>query len=240
MFNLIRTIIWFAYFWITLIILTPSLIRVKVLDKKGEVDKKDSLVNIKVKWWARSLLKLSGCEIEVIGKENIPKDKNVLFVSNHQGNFDIPILLAHIEKPKAFIAKKELEKLPLVNRWMKAMNCIFMDRKSPRESIKSILTGIELLKDGYSLVLFPEGTRSEDGKLREFKPGGLKLATKSKVPIIPVTINGSKDIMKKGSLSIRPAKVTVIISKAIDVSEYSDDTKELTQDIYNIISKNLV
>lgn len=240
MFNLIRTIIWFAYFWITLIILIPSLIRVKVLDKKGEVDKKDSLVNIKVKWWARSLLKLSGCEIEVIGKENIPKDKNVLFVSNHQGNFDIPILLAHIEKPKAFIAKKELEKLPLVNRWMKAMNCIFMDRKSPRESIKSILTGIELLKDGYSLVLFPEGTRSEDGKLREFKPGGLKLATKSKVPIIPVTINGSKDIMKKGSLSIRPAKVTVIISKAIDVSEYSDDTKELTQDIYNIISKNLV
>lgn len=234
-----RTIIWYLYFWISLFILIPYIIRVNYLDKKGRIKEKDALVDNRVKKWAGELLKLSGCEVEIIGEENIPTDRNVLFVSNHQGNFDIPVLIRHIKKPKGFIAKKELAHMPLVSGWMKSMNCVFMDRSNPRESIRAIKEGIEILKRGYSLVLFPEGTRSHDGNLGDFKAGGLRLATKSKVDIIPITIVGTKDIMKKGSLMIRPAKVKVIVSPLINISDYEGDTKELTEDIKDTISKNL-
>ncbi|AFS79651.1 1-acyl-sn-glycerol-3-phosphate acyltransferase PlsC [Gottschalkia acidurici 9a] len=237
---MIRTIIWFIYFWVSLILLTPSLLKVKSLEESGKIEDKDKLVYKKVRNWAISLIKLSGCEVKVIGEENIPKEGNVLFVSNHQGNFDIPILLGYIEKSKGFVAKKELEKLPMVNKWMKAINCVFMDRTNPRESIKAIKDGIEILKRGYSLVIFPEGTRSKDGSLGEFKPGGLKLATKSEVPIVPVTIKGSNKIMEKGSLIIKPAKVEVIISPVVQVDNQSkNDTKELTETVRNIISENI-
>ena len=127
----------------------------------------------------------------------------------------------------------------MLSGWMKSMNCVFMDRDNPRESIRAIKDGTELLKEGYSLVLFPEGTRSKDGNLGEFKAGGLRLATKSKVDILPITINGTKDIMNKDSLIIRPAKVKVIVSPLIKVDEYDGDTKELTEVIHNIISQNL-
>lgn len=236
---MLRTIIWFIYFWISLILLIPSRIKVKRLENMGKIEEKDKLVDKTVKHWADSLLKLSGCEVEVIGEEHIPKDRNVLFVSNHQGNFDIPILIKHLEKPKGFIAKKEMERFPMVSNWMKKMPCVFMDRDNPRESIKAIKEGTELLKSGYSLVIFPEGTRSSDGNLGEFKAGGLRLATKSKVDIVPVTIDGTKDIMKKDGWIIRPAKVKIIVSPVINMSDYEGDTKELSEKIHNIISENL-
>lgn len=237
---MIRTIMWFICFWIKLIVLIPDSFKVKALKESGEIAQADLIVNKIVKNWAKSLVLLSGCEIKVIGEENIPKDKPVLFVSNHQGNFDIPILLGFIEKPKAFVAKEELEKFPLVSTWMKYMNCVFMNRNNSRESIKAINEGIKILKEGYSLVIFPEGTRSKDGNLGEFKAGALKLATKSGVSIIPVTIKGSNQIMKKGSFVIRPSKVEVIISAPVDMNEaFSKDTKELTQTVKNIIDRNL-
>lgn len=236
---MLRTIIWFIYFGISFILLIPSRIKVSYLEKHQRIEEKDILVNRTVKNWADRLLKVSGCKVEVIGAENIPKDRNVLFVSNHQGNFDIPLLIRYLDKPKGFVAKKELGKAPMLSSWMKAMNCVFMDRDNPRESIRAIKAGTNLLKEGYSLVLFPEGTRSRDGNLGEFKAGGLRLATKSKVDIVPITINGTKDIMNKDSLIIRPAKVKIIVSPVIKVEEYDEDTKELTDVIHNIISKNL-
>lgn len=236
---LIRTIIWFIYFWVSLILLIPARLKLKKMNNEERIEEKDRLVDKAVKHWADSLLKLAGCEVEVIGEENVPKDRNVLFVSNHQGNFDIPVLIKHLEKPKGFIAKKELAKLPMVSNWMESMNCVFMDRDNLRESIKAIKEGTEILKSGYSLVLFPEGTRSKDGNLGEFKAGGLRLATKSKTDIVPITIDGTKDIMKKDSWLIRPAKVRIIVSPVIKMSEYEADTKELSEEIHDIISKNL-
>lgn len=213
--------------------------KVKYLENRGRIEEKDQLSDKIAKRWADRLLRLSGCEVEVEGEENVPKDRNVLFVSNHQGNFDIPVLVKHLEKPKGFIAKKEMEKFPMISGWMKAINCVFMDRDNPRESIRAIKEGTLKLKEGYSLVLFPEGTRSKDGKLREFKAGGLRLATKSKVDIVPITINGTKNIMRRDSMIIRPAKVKIIVSPPIKTDDYDGDTKELSEVIHNIISKNL-
>ena len=149
------------------------------------------------------------------------------------------MLVKYIEKPKAFIAKKELARIPVLKGWMEAMNCVLIDRDNARDSIRSIKEGVSVLKAGYSLVLYPEGTRSKDGSLGEFKSGGLRLATKSKVDVVPVTIDGTKDIMQRDSIIIKPAKVKVIISPPIKTADYDGDTKLLTQDIKNIISKNL-
>jgi 1-acyl-sn-glycerol-3-phosphate acyltransferase len=110
----LRTIIWFIYFWAVLIKLIPALYRVKQLQRSGRIQERDKLVDVKVKEWSQSLVKLSGSKITVSGEENIPKDTAVLFVSNHQGNFDIPLLLGYLQKPKAFISKIEVKKMPFI------------------------------------------------------------------------------------------------------------------------------
>lgn len=235
-----RTIKWFMGFWMSLVLLLPKSRKTKKLDEIGETEKRDAMVGKVVPNWARKLIELSGSRVTVVGAEKLPKDETVLFVSNHQGNFDIPLLLGYIDKPKAFMAKKEMEKMPMVSSWMRYMQCVFMDRDNPRESLKAIKAGAEKLKEGYSMVIFPEGTRSEDGKLKEFKQGAFKLATKSGVPIVPVTISGSKKIMEKGSLKINPAEVKLFISEPVYMTEeYIKDTKLLSEKIKSIIESNL-
>ena len=235
---MIRTIIWFASFWVYLIFTLLPLIKVKKLDKQNRIKERDDLVFKTARKWAKSLVNLTGTKINIIGEENLPKNETVVFVSNHQSNFDIPILLGFLNHPKAFIAKIEMANFPIVSTWMKYMNCVFMDRKDIRQSLHSINQGVEYLKKGYSMVIFPEGTRSMDGQLGDFKPGGLKLASKSGVTIIPITINGSKNIMSKNSFIIKPANVNVIISPPV-YPETIKDTGKLTETIRDIIKGNL-
>lgn len=237
---MVKTVIWFIYFGIYLLGTVPALIKVKRLDQQGRIPERDRIIYETAQRWAQRLVNLTGARIQVIGKENIPAEGPVLFVSNHQGNFDIPILLGFIDKPKAFIAKKELKKIPILCTWMEYMQCVFIDRGDPRQSLKAINRGAELLKEGYSQVIFPEGTRSEDGTMGEFKPGSLKLALKAKVPIIPVTIKGAYDMMPKGEWKIRAAKVEVIISPAVLTENLSmKESNELTENVKNIIESNL-
>ena len=114
---MIRTIVWFIYFVISLVLSIPYLIKAKKYDKENVIDKRDEITYKMVRKWARSLVNLSGSSIKVIGEENIPLSESVLFVSNHQGNFDIPLLLGFIDKPKGFIAKIETSKLPIIKDW---------------------------------------------------------------------------------------------------------------------------
>ncbi|MDF2672576.1 MAG: 1-acyl-sn-glycerol-3-phosphate acyltransferase [Clostridiales bacterium] len=237
---MIRTIIWFIYFWLYLIYLIPHMMMVRYYDRKGDIVKRDALVNQRVRLWARALVKLAGGKISVIGEENIPKDRSVVFISNHQGNFDIPILLGYINKPKAFIAKIETKKLPLISSWMREMKCVFMDRKDIRQSVQAINDGAEILREGYSLVIFPEGTRSKGENIGEFKHGSFKLATKAGVPIIPVTIKGSYKMMEQTKFIIRPGKVEIIISKPIETDNLTrDEIKELPDRVKGVIIKEL-
>ncbi|MGA4721944.1 lysophospholipid acyltransferase family protein [Fictibacillus nanhaiensis] len=223
-----RTIIWFIYFWGILLKLIPSLNRVKKFYNAGKIEERDRLVDQKVKEWSTSLVKLSGTRVSVSGEEHIPKDTAVLFVSNHQGNFDIPILLGYIQKPKAFISKIEVKKMPFIGTWMEQLNCLFMDRKNVRQSVQAINEGAKLLKNGTSLVIFPEGTRSKGDDMSEFKAGSFKLATKSGVPIIPVTINGSYKIMEQQGFWIKPAEVHLTVHPPI-YPEQHQDAKELAR-----------
>lgn len=235
-----RTFIWFSYFWISLFGTLPTLKKVEAMTEDSQKLEKEKIVDEIVKRWSGKLLDLAGVSVTVTGEENIPKDRNVLFVGNHQSNFDIPILLRYIDGSKGFIAKQELEKMPIIHRWMKVINCVFLDRDNVRKSAIAINQGIKNLKAGMSMVVFPEGTRSKDGKPLEFKQGALKLATKSGVPVVPVTIKGSVDIMSSGSLRIKPAQVEIIISPVIEPADYPEkETKRITEDVERAIVTKL-
>ena len=135
---MIRTIIWFIYFWISLFFTIPSLIKANRLEKEGKIKEFNDLVCKVTSSWARRLVKLSGAHVKVTGSENIPSNIPVLFVGNHQGNFDIPIYMAYINKPKGFVSKIEIKKLPVINKWMEFMKCVFMDRQDIRQEILTI------------------------------------------------------------------------------------------------------
>ena len=191
-----------------------------------------------VSHWSTNTIKIVGMKIEVIGRENIPKEA-CLFVANHQSYFDIPALIYAIDKPIGFVAKKELEKIPVYKEWMLSMKSLFIDRGNAREAIKTINEGVQYLKEGYSMAIFPEGTRSRSKHMGEFKKGSLKLATKSKVPIIPISIDGTyKAFEERGSL--RRASVTIIIDKPIYTKDLTrEEENTLSDDLRNLICKNL-
>jgi len=226
--------IWFYIYLITYMIGSiPLYLKASKLDKQGKIKEKDAIVEQAAYSWGQKMFNASGSTLEVIGVENVPRDKSVVFVANHQGNFDIPLVSGFVPVPKGFVSKEEIGNYLIFGKWMKLMNCVFIKRGNPREALKSINEAAKQIKAGYSQVIFPEGTRSRDGQIKKFKPGALKIAMKSKAPIVPITIIGTKDIMVKKSPVIKPASVKMIISEPVVVGEES--TNELAEKLQGII-----
>lgn len=237
---MLRTLLFYPGIILSLIISPIGLIKVKYLEHKGRTKDRTMAIYKITHNWAKFVIWLSGARVKVFGKENIPKDKAVLFVGNHQSNFDIPLILSTIDEPKGFIAKKELEKWPLISMWMKYINCVFMDRSNIRKSAEAIVKGIQTLKSGYSMVIFPEGTRSKGKPVAEFKAGSFKLALKSKVKIIPVTINGSYKLLEANGGKIKASNIEIYIHEPIDVTKLSkEEIVNLHNTVRNIVVSKL-
>lgn len=228
---MVRTIIWFVRFWAYQLRGLFYAIRLKEFDGRGDKQGRDEYLNALVRKWAKAMITNSGSLVTVTGLENIPAEGSVLFVSNHQSDFDIPLMLGYLDKNKGFVAKVELEKLPLVNRWMRETRCVFLDRKDVRKSLKTIIEASEILKSGHSLIIFPEGTRSRSPRTGEFKRGSLKMALKANVPVVPVTINHSWKIMGTRGLLITPAEVELIVSPAIYPDKLTEDERQNLSEI---------
>lgn len=209
------------------------------LKEEGKIKQRDELLLSEANKWAEMVLNKAGVNLIVKGKENLI-DEPCLYVSNHQSNFDIPILVKSVDKMAGFIAKKELGKIPILSKWILEVGSILIDRNNPREALKGIKEGINGLKNGRSLVIFPEGTRSKDGEVLEFKAGSMKLAIKAGVKIIPISINGSTNIMKSGSFKINSGDVFVNILKPIDISEFSkEEQKSMASYVENLIREDI-
>ena len=233
---MIKSIFWYLNFVISLILQTGNLKKSKrILKEQGEEAFEDFVFE-KTTSWAKKQVDNSGAKIKVYNVERIPQDRNVLFVSNHQSDFDIAVFMALIPKRTGFVAKSEMEKVPLLSDWMRNINCVFMDRTDMKKSLETILAGIKLLKEGKSLVVFPEGTRSRCDEVGEFKQGSFKLATKSNVPIVPVTIDGTYKIMEGNNYIIKPAEVNVYIHEPIFMESLDKEGKAmLPQTVKDII-----
>lgn len=220
--KILRTIIWFIYFWLYLIVVMPGLLKANRLQREGRTEELDAHTSERVGRWARSLLRVAGAKINVQGEENL-LDTPAVYVSNHQGNFDVPIMLGCIGKPKPLIAKKELTKLPIIRDWMRHLRCIFIDRNNVRQAMNSLKEAGQLVEDGYSVVVFPEGTRSKGDQIGEFKNGAFRIAVKARVPVVPIRINGSYKLMEANGNLIAPAEVDVTILPPVSTAGLSKE-----------------
>ncbi len=142
-----------------------------------------------------SILFFLGITVHVDGKENIPlaDQHHVCYMANHQSMLDIVTFVGPARLWASVMAKAEVKRIPIINLWCYALDCVFINRISPRDAIQAVLQGVEQLKQGKNMLIFPEGTRSKDGKIGELKNGSLKLATRSKSVIVPITIKGSRE-----------------------------------------------
>lgn len=203
------------------------------------------LAREKLKFLSRCILKALDVKLRVQYKDRkavnqLDRKKGIIYVCNHQSNFDIPVIMSALHMDVGFVAKQEMKSWPFFSIWMKKSKCVFLNRENPREGIKSIKESVALIKKGYPIVIFPEGERSLDAKILTFKKGSFKLATETNGIIVPITIKGSFNIQKRGELKMkRHRKVTVVIDKPIFVSELSkDELKDLSVKVREIIVSN--
>lgn len=189
--------------------------------------------------WAKMLLKLSGIRVSVAGRENVLMNRPQIFMANHQSDFDILIVLAYIPGQFRWIVKKELFKIPVFGKAMRSAGYIEIDRQNREKAMKSLEEAARKIREGKSVVTFPEGTRSKDGTIKPFKQGLFHLAIQAGVPIVPISIIGAHEIMPKRSLRIRPGKIKMVIDRPVDVSGYKIETRgELIERVRGIIVRN--
>jgi 1-acyl-sn-glycerol-3-phosphate acyltransferase len=189
--------------------------------------------------WGKILLLICNTKVEIIGKENILRSKPQIFMANHQSDFDILIVLAHVPGQFRWLVKKELFNIPIFGAAMKGAGYIEIDRDNREKAMQSLDQAAISIRNGKSIMAFPEGTRSRYGEIKSFKQGTFYLAIKSGVPIVPISIIGSGDIMPKRSLKIKPGKIKLVIDKPIDVKNFTIESRqELITIVRNTIIKN--
>ncbi|MGD8264441.1 MAG: lysophospholipid acyltransferase family protein [Desulfobacterales bacterium] len=187
-------------------------------------------VHLVARLWARSILFVSRIKVTVNGLSNVDPSKSFIYMSNHQSNFDIPVLLAYIPGQFRWLAKAELFKIPIFGHGMRGAGYISIDRFNRDSAFQSIDQAAKKIKGGVSVMIFPEGTRSKDGRIRPFKKGGFIMALNSGVPIVPVIVRGTWPIMSKDSLRINRGNVYLDIKQPIDTHGYTRDNKQLLID----------
>ncbi len=196
---------------------------------KKDPEKRDAQSLAIVKWFFGIVLKISGVRITVNGLDRIPKDRAVLYVGNHRSYFDILVGYVTVPGLTGFVAKKEMLSYPVLRGWMKNVHCLFLDRENLREGLKTILAGIEQVKSGISVWIFPEGTRSRGNDILEmlpFKEGSLKIAEKSGCPVVPVAITGTAEIFEQHFPRIKPARVTIEFGEPFFIADLSKEEKK--------------
>ncbi|MDR2797964.1 MAG: 1-acyl-sn-glycerol-3-phosphate acyltransferase [Treponema sp.] len=190
--------------------------------------------------WSLLLIACTGCKLTVRGREHIPLQGGLCFVSNHGSIFDILLILALVGRPVGFIAKKELALIPFLNIWIFLLGGLFINRKNIRQAVGTITKGIGRIKQGEAIVIFPEGTRSQGQGLLPFRAGSFKLATQSGAPILPIAITGSYEIFEK-TYRIRAVPVRVTFMPPINTASLPPEERRqhLADHIHRLISQVL-
>lgn len=187
----------------------------------------------------RIALGLAGVRIIVAGRERLATGRAVVFMSNHQGNIDPPALLVTLP-PILILVKKELFRIPILGYGMRLRGLVPVNRKSREQAYAAVDEAVGKLKAGFSFLVFPEGTRSQDGRLQPFKKGVFAMAIRAGAPIVPISISGSKRIMQKGRLAIHPGTVRITIHDPIATTGYAiDDRGQLIERVREAILKGL-
>ena len=171
---------------------------------------------------ARVGVRMAGVRWKLIGLEQLPMTSNYIFMSNHVSNIDPPLLIPLLPRRVTVMVKKELFKLPILGRAMRMADFVPIDRSNRDAAIGSVREAATIVRKGLDLVVFPEGTRSPDGRLLPFKKGSFYLAMDTGVPIVPVTILGTEELLPKGSVLARHGRVSIVFHSPIDPKGFTD------------------
>ncbi len=236
MFRLIIILLFVFFFLVLSQLIRFFLFLYEKICRNERAKYKKDLISLRIVQWAfKVILRVAGLKLDVRGEENVPKKGPVLYVGNHRSDFDIVISYARTPDLCGYVAKKEIEKVPLLRAWMRDLYCLFLNREDPREGMKTILEAIDRVKRGISIAIYPEGTRYDKGvqslenhsePLLPFHEGSLKIATKTGCPIIPMVILGSEALFENQKPRVRPAKVILIYGEPILVGELSPEEKK--------------
>jgi len=210
--------------------------------KTGDLEKERENILYCTSIWGKHILKTFDIKLNVTGKENLPDKGPVVFAANHQGFADIPVTCATFDKFQfSYIARDTLEKMPLYGKWIPLIRGVFIKRDSTRAALKTIDDGIALLEQGFSLLIFPEGTRKRSSKGGEFKKGSLRLATKPGVPVIPVSINGTYRVFEESGYIRNGMKVELVIHPPIETKGMDKATaNNLAAEVEKIIINGII
>ncbi len=226
------------FFWVSTFIVTPIFGTPGTLF--GLIDFSGDLSHLCGRWWSRTVCNLNGVKVEIRGGENVLRDSAQIFASNHQGYFDIFSLMGYLPVQIRWVSKRILFHIPFMGWTMSAARYVSVKREDRREAYKALMTTIGVIKKGKSVVIFPEGTRSPDGKVAEFKKGSLILAQRTGAPIVPVSITGSIRVIKKNSFIIRSGKIVVTIDKPIETKNLTkENQKVILQELRDTIIRNM-
>jgi 1-acyl-sn-glycerol-3-phosphate acyltransferase len=227
---MIRTFFVLLFVVLYLIIGIPVLGIFWLIAKNEKWREKAALCQLRLVQWAfRVICFISGVKLTVIGEEHVPKDEPVLYIGNHRSYFDIIISYARCPRLTGYVAKDSMEQIPFLSTWMKRLNCLFINREDIKESLKTILLGIEQVKSGISMCIYPEGTRGhgkDELDMLPFKEGSLKIAEKTGCKIIPMAITGSANLFEAHVPYIKKSHVILEYGAPIDVKTLSKEEKK--------------
>ena len=234
---MIRLILILIFITLFLILSIPIMFAEWILKKFKPYAADISSLRI-VQWAFKVILFLAGTKITVIGEENIPNDTAVLYVPNHQSYFDIIITYSRCKGLTGYVSKEFMKKIPLLGIWMKRLYCLFLKRNDMKAGLKMILTGIDQIKHGVSMCIFPEGTRNkhpENGPA-PFKEGSLKMAEKTGCPIIPIAISNTAEIWESHMPRVKKCHVIIEYGKPI----YIKDLDKHQQKFLGAYTQNII
>lgn len=206
--------------FMTLVVSVLCLLDVHLL-RRSEVK-----AQIFARCWGQILCQLPGVRVRVEGIEHIDPDSGYVFVANHCSQYDIFTFQGYFPHDFRWIAKKELFRIPFVGQVMSGIGYIAIDRSQGREAVKSLDRAAKRIAQGTSVLIFPEGTRSANGKLQDFKAGAALLAIKAKAPVVPVTFNGSYEVLPKGKILPHKGEVCIRIGRPMNTEHYKNSDKQ--------------
>ena len=208
--------------WIALatIVLGSIVIIMTLFHRNGD------LPHLIARLWGSSILWVSGIKVTLQGIDKLVPNRSYIYMANHQSNYDIPVLLGRLPVQFRWLAKAELFRIPIFGRAMQECGYISIDRSNRKMAFESLSRAAQTIRNGTSVMIFPEGTRSYDGCLKEFKKGGFILSVDAAVPIVPIIIHGTFSIMPRTRLRIEPAQVTIEILDPIETKDFTRRTKD--------------
>jgi len=191
------------------------------------------------RWWGRGCLCLAGVKLTVEGEDRLPVDRPVIYMANHQGNFDIPALFAGLPGQFRWMAKAELFRVPFFGLVLRCADYIPVERGEKKKALASLKEAACRISGGTSVMIFPEGTRSPDGLLQPFKKGGFLLAKQARVDIVPIVISGSAEVMPKHSLRLFGREIRLRILPSVSSTSSSRGSEFLMQDVFQAIAAEM-